>query len=219
MQKVKRRGWPEFKRSSYDLKRLGNGFLSELTDLIWGHVAYGYANIIYCDDWREVAKKYALELYHVVPYSTCARTCIGLVLEWCAQQGVNSEYMAYIFDNGSENAGELTELLKIDESREARRISLTTDDSDRIAGLQASDFLAWEIRNQFLNENPDPQGRNDLTRELAYLLKGRPFDFDPVRKMPKFALFEEAPTGQIRLDIPPQRPSAYFFFRCHLRAR
>lgn len=191
MTKVEKRGWPEFKRSSYDLKKLGGDFLSELTDLIWNHVAFGYANILYSDDWRKVANKYALELHHALPYPMCARTCIGHVRAWCAAHDVKSEYMAYIFDKGSQNSGELTELLKLDDSRAVRKISLTQDDSDRIAGLQASDFLAWEIRNQFLNHNPDPQSWADFTPELAYLLRGRSFDFDPVRKMPIFGFYRQ----------------------------
>lgn len=188
--KVKKRGLPEFKRSAYDVKKLGADFLFELAELIHEHTDYGFAYFIYCDDWREVAKEFALELCHVVPYSACARTCIGTVREWCAKHNIKSEYMAYVFDNGSQDAGELTELLKIDESNDARRISLTTDDSERIAGLQASDFLAWEMRNQFL-KNPDPQGWDDLTPELAYLLKGRPFEFKRSLKMPKFGFYRK----------------------------
>ena len=190
--KVQKRGLVEFKRSAYDIRKHGTDFLHELIDLIHEYADYGFAYFIYCDDWREIAKEYALELYHVVPYSTCARTCIGSVREWCAVHKVESEHMAYVFDKGSQDAGELIELLKIDESREARSISLTTDGSERIAGLQASDFLAWEMRNQFLNNNSDPNDWDDLTPELAYMLKGRPFEFQRLRKMPKFGFYRKA---------------------------
>ncbi len=190
--KTKKRGLREFHRADWDLKKYGNDFLIELGDLIYGYTQYGFAYFIYCRDWEEVAKDYALELFHALPYPICARACIGTVREWCATYKVQSDRMAYIFDKGSENAGELNELLKIDESRDARGISFTPDDSDRIAGLQASDFLAWEMRNQFLNVNDDPHVWGDLTPDLAHLLKGPAFQLARVLKMPKFGFYRKA---------------------------
>ncbi len=184
--KVRKKGFCEFKRSDYDLKKYGNEFLFELGDLLHQHAAYGFACGVYVDDWRDLSKVYALELYHVVPYSICARTCIGLVRQWHKKREIRAEHMAYIFDKGSENAGELLELLKIDESEEARGISVTTDDSERIAGLQAADFLAWEVRNQYLR-NPDPQSWQDLSPAFTHLLRV-PFDVD-LQRMPKFGVY------------------------------
>lgn len=186
--KIEKKGMREFKRSKYDMKKFGREFLLELGDLIYQHTAYGFAYGIYCDDWREVAKEYAMELFHLVPYSICARTCIGVVREWCANNKLPSEYMAYTFDQGSEDAGELVELLKIDQSQEARKVSLTTDDSKRIAGLQSSDFLAYEIRKQYLS-NPDPKDWNEMAPELVHLLRGRPFLRQSSGKIPKFGIY------------------------------
>src|SRR5216684_4720888 len=187
--KIQKRGLREFKRSSYDIKRFGSEFLTELIDLIYGHVAYGFAYGVYCDEWRNVAREYAMELLHLVPYSICARTCIGAVREWCAQNKVDSDRMAYVFDMGSEDAGELIELLKLDDSRDARRAmrSVSSADSEEIAGLQASDFLACEMHNQYLID-PDPKDWSKFTPELKYLLEDRPV-FRETGKVPKLGIY------------------------------
>ncbi len=182
--KVTKRGKKEFKRSSYNQKLYGNDFLFELEDMIRDHTLYGFANGIYCEDWRRVADKYAMELYHLVPFSICARTCIGMVREWCSKHDVSREYMAYFMDKGSEDSGELTQLLNIDMSQEVRDVTVIPDDSKRIAAIQAADFLSWEIRNQYL-VNPDPQDWNELTPMLAQLIRGRIWALSSVDKIPK----------------------------------
>lgn len=121
MNKIKNTGMSEFKRSEFNIKKYGIEFLAQLRGLIRGHVSFGFACGIDVDAWRRLSKIFAFELYHLVPYSICARTCIGLIREWCANHGVNAEHMAYIFDKGSQDAGELAELIKIDESLSARK--------------------------------------------------------------------------------------------------
>jgi Protein of unknown function (DUF3800) len=175
LSRIRAHGLVEFKRSKYNEKRLGAEFLHQLIGLIHRYTLHGYAYGIQLDDYQKVQEEYALDLYHLVPYSICARTCIGLVRQWWLQTEIRHDHIGYIFDKGSEGAGELIELLKIDASAEARTVvsSLSTDDSEQIAALQASDFLAWEIRNQYLK---DPEG-NDLdaavTDTLKHLMAGR----------------------------------------------
>ena len=189
--KVTRVGKKEFKRSKYDLKKFGNEFLFELEDLIRDHTIYGFANGIYCDDWRKVAEKYAMELNHLFPFSVCARTCIGLVREWCSKNNVRQQDMAYFMDRGSQDSGELTNLLNIDTSQQVRDVTVNPEDSEQIAALQAADYLAWEIRNQYLN-NPDPQNWNELTPQLERFIKGRIWALSSEKKIPKFGIYRAA---------------------------
>jgi hypothetical protein len=187
-EKVHKKGLPEFKRSKYNVRKHGTDFLHELISLIHQHTLYGFACAVANDDWKIVSKEYALELYHLVPYSICARTCIGLVREWCAKNGIQGDHMAYIFDKGSDGAGELIELLKIDQSADARKVisSVSSGDSEELSVLQASDFLAGELRDQFVKD-PDATDLDAVSPVLKHLL-AKPFDIDGTL-MPKFGIY------------------------------
>src|SRR5260370_5712391 len=154
---IRRLGLREFKRSGFDIRRLGDGPLLELSGLIHRGLSYGFACGIETHDWREIAKDYALELFHLVPYSICARTCIGFVREWGVEQNIRTDHIGYIFDTGSEGASELTELVNIDARQDARVTvpAVRCGDSEDYAGLQASDYLAWRIRTQFTTAGRD----------------------------------------------------------------
>jgi hypothetical protein len=139
--------------------------------------------------YRRLADEdYALELFHLVPYSICARTCIGFVREWGEGRNIRTDHIGYVFDKGSEGSGELTELLKIDQSQDARDTvpALSCRDSVEYAGLQASDYLAWGIRTQFIKAGSDPAkwDMDDVTPEMLALL-GAPF----VYRLPKFGIY------------------------------
>jgi hypothetical protein len=190
MDKIKKAGMGEFKRSEFNAKKHGRSFLTQLRAMIRGHVSYGFGCGIDNDAWHKLSKVYAFELYHLVPYSICARTCIGHARKWCFKHNIPFEHVAYIFDKGSQDAGELTELLKIDESLAARKTvdSLTTDCSHRIAGLQASDYLAWAIRKQYATD-PNPKDIGDMNPELEDLLT--PEVFEGLDKIPKFGFYFE----------------------------
>lgn len=210
LSRVRAKGLAEFKRSKYDEKRLGVEFLHELIGLIHRYTLYGYAYGIRLDDYQKVQNEYALDLYHLVPYSICARTCIGMVRQWCFQHEIKRDHIGYIFDKGSEEAGELIELLKIDASAETRTVisSFSTGDSKQLSTLQASDFLAWEVRNQYLR---DPEGNelDAVTDTLKHLMAER-ID-DEGLPIPKFGIYYEKDLRQLcikvkvplRKDVPP----------------
>lgn len=220
-------GLDEFKRSSFDEKADGaSTLLRRLRELIHEHTSFGFGYGIDNDGWRAVNKDYALELYHLVPYSLCARTCIALARHWCRRQRIATDHIAYIFDKGSEGAGELTELLKIDQSAEARKVvsSLSSADSIDLAGLQAADYLAWGFRAQLL-KNPnskDLEGNPELAHLLKYSVEGEePIprfgfyyerDLRDLCRRAKVALRKDVPSeiwrmkGPIRLKWPSTQP-------------
>lgn len=208
--KVTADGAQEFKRSSYSHKRRGNEFLFELEDLVRRHTICAFATGVYCEDWRQVANDYAMELYHLFPFSICARTCIGMVRAWCAKRQMSQDNMAYFVDKGSEDSGELTQLLNIDMSQEVRGVTVVPEDSKRIAAIQAADFLSWEIRNQYL-VNSDPQGWHELTPGLERLMKGRYWALSNESKVPKFGVYRYANLVKLcedakiplKKDVPP----------------
>jgi hypothetical protein len=185
---IRRLGLREFKRSGFDIRRLGDGPLLELSGIIHRRLSYGFACGIETDDWREIAKDYALELFHLVPYSICARTCIGFVRQWGVERNIRTDHIGYVFDKGSEGAGELTELLKIDASQDTRVTvaAVRGGDSEDYAGLQASDYLAWGIRTQFTKAGRDPEkwDADDITPEILGLL-GAPLRY----RVPKFGIY------------------------------
>jgi hypothetical protein len=202
MDKIKRAGIREFRRSSFNLKKYGEKFLLELQGLITGHAAYGFACGIDNAAWRMLSKEYAFELYHLVPYSICARTCVGLVREWCAKNSIDAAHMGYIFDKGSQDAGELTELLKMDVSLTARKTisSISSADSEDIAGIQAADYLSWLIRNQYMT-NADAKEPEDLYPELRALLGREAFERGNER-IPKFGFYHEKDLRKLIDSIP-----------------
>jgi len=172
MPKVKKYGWDELKRSAYDIKKRGHDPLLEFAGSINEHAIASFACGVDCDAWRVVAAEYAMQLYYLVPFSLCARTCIAIVRDWCRLNNVPQDYMAYIFDKGSEDYGQFTLLLQNDTSEEVQDITPIPENSKRIAGLQCADFLSWEIRTQFLKD-VNPKSEEEMTPELAALLRGR----------------------------------------------
>jgi hypothetical protein len=188
--KVKNKRLEEFKRSAYDFKKWGDDFLLELADVIDHHAICSFACGVDCDAWRTVAKTYAMELYYLVPFSLCARTCISIVRDWCRTNNVPQDYMAYIFDKGSQDTGMLLELLNNDMSDEVRDITIIPEDSKRIVGLQCSDFFSWETRNQFL-KNPNPTSLDELSPALAALLKGRFLTRTADSRVARFGVYNE----------------------------
>jgi len=200
MDKIKKAEMPEFKRSSFIINKHRVSFLPELRSMIRDHVSFGFGCGIDNEAWHRLSKFYSFELYHLVPYSICARACIGLVRQWCSNHEIPFEHMAYIFDHGTQDRGELTELLKIDESRAARKTvgSVTTDCSHRIAGLQASDYLAWAIRRQYATD-PNPEQIEDMNPELKDLLTQEAFERG---KIPKFGFYFEKDLIKLAQRIP-----------------
>jgi hypothetical protein len=199
MPKVKRHGLTEFKRSAYNMKKLGHDFPLALADIIHDRAACAFAVGIDCDDYRKVAKKYALGLYYLTPFSLCARTCVAIVRDWCRAKRVPHDHMAYIYDKGSEDSGTFFDLLRNDLSPEVKDITIIPECSHRIAGLQCADFLSWEIRNQFL-KNLNPRSKDELTPELASLLRGR--FLSPTRQatMLQFGVYRERDIEEVCQD-------------------
>jgi hypothetical protein len=211
MPKVQSRGLKEFKRSAFDVHKPGaKNFLEQLRNLIHGYTSFGFACGIDSNAWRSLHKEYASELYHLTPYSICARTCIGLARQWCANENIKSDHIAYIFDCGSQDSGELTELLKIDRSRDARNVvrSVSNDCSHNIAGLQAADYLAWAIRKQYLID-PDAKDISAAVPEVRAILK---HSEEGRERIPRFSFFWEKDLKKLyrdikvmpRKDVPPE---------------
>jgi hypothetical protein len=190
MAKVQKLGLKEFKRSNFDLKKFGHKALLEFVDIIGQHAIAGFGVSVDCDAWKRVATKYAMELYYLVPFSLCARTCVAIVRDWCRLYNVPQDHMAYIFDKGSQDYGEFTLLLQNDLSEEVRDVTPIPENSERIGGLQCADFLACETRKQFLI-NSDPR-LEDVTPELAQILKGRFLSQAPKGKVARFEVYREA---------------------------
>jgi hypothetical protein len=123
------------------------------------------------------------------------------VREWGAGRKIRTDHIGYIFDKGSEGAGEFTELLKIDQSQDARDTvaRISGGDSIEYAGLQAADYLSWGIRSQFMTAGPDPDKwdmeMDDVSREILALL-GAPL----VYRIPKFGIYYEKSLAKLCQD-------------------
>lgn len=120
-------------------------------------------------DWERANAKYQMAESHFYPYPICARTCIKGVRDWCRENARSMDEVEYIFDGGSEHAGDLLELLKRDADPLLRVLRPVPADSAKVWPIQSADYFAWEVRHQTLKDpNPVPA---DAYPTLARLLR------------------------------------------------
>jgi hypothetical protein len=166
----------EFKRSDFNAREIGDWpnlerdyFLAELANVIHKYTKHAFAYSISMPAWRAANAKYQMTEKNFYPYPICARTCIKGVRDWCAENGYNRDEVEYVFDQGSEHAGHLIELLKRDIDPVLRTVSPVPACSEKVRPIQAADYFAWEVRHQSLRDtNPLPE---DAYPTLARLLR------------------------------------------------
>jgi hypothetical protein len=171
-----RKGIAEFKRSNFNAHEIGDWpeperdhFLAELANIVHQYTKHAFAYSISMPDWRSANEKYRMDEHHLYPYPICARTCIRGVREWCAENGYDKAEVQYVFDEGSEHAEYLTELLRRDADPLLRELVPLPANSEKVRPVQAADYLAWEVRHQSLKDsNPLPA---DAYPTLARLLR------------------------------------------------
>jgi Protein of unknown function (DUF3800) len=166
----------EFKRADFNAREIGawpnperDHFLADLARTVHEHTKYAFAIGILMPDWHKANGKYQMAENHWYPYPLCARTCIRHVRDWCNEQGYDKQQVQYVFDKGSEHAWDLIELLKLDPDPALRALAPVPANSDEVRPIQAADYLAWEVRHQFIrNLNPQPE---EAYRTLYRLLR------------------------------------------------
>jgi hypothetical protein len=113
------------------------------------------------EDYRKVDKEYYLsETFK--PYAIAGRTCVTKVGKWADRSGIPKERVAYVFEDGACDKGELVHRLKTD------LISNYEFQSKGAAEFQAADLLAYE---HLLANTKISDGSLTMFHEVRYPLK------------------------------------------------
>lgn len=113
-------------------------FLSRLIGITKIRAQHSFATAILMHDYRKVDGKYKLH-GTISPYTLAARTCVGKVEQWARRWKIDLEQIAFFFEDGSEDKGDLTRRMKRDGKKAP--VFLKKEDS---AVFQAADMLAYE---------------------------------------------------------------------------
>jgi hypothetical protein len=113
-------------------------FLSRLINVITTRMRHSFVNAIQMDAYRKVNQEFMLE-ESLKPYSIAAGSCVGKVKRWADKWGVPQDQIAYVFEEGDADKGDMMEKLKIGQNI----IPLFLPKAKSVA-FQAADLLAYE---------------------------------------------------------------------------
>jgi hypothetical protein len=126
----------EFKNwKGNQLKR--NHFMTRLVNVIRHNVQSSFASVVVLKDYAEIGGKF--QSVEMSPYPLAGCTCITKVKRWADRQKIDKSTIAYVFENGDGDQGEL---LKCAE-RYCQVSAIPLLKSDSVA-FQAADLLAYE---------------------------------------------------------------------------
>lgn len=127
-------------------------FINDALRLIERHGCWSFATLVVSEDFNQAAKDQDLENTVGNAYLFTARTCLSDITGWCDEHRMNHP-VEYVFEKGDPKQGLLRQIMEHDGLPQPIFRSKTEKDSERsIVPLQASDFLAWEIRRGYKDE-------------------------------------------------------------------
>lgn len=118
-------------------KRKREQFLARLINIITTRVRHSFASGVLMDDFRQVNQKFKLEEF-IKPYALAGRTCVADIAKWAKKYGVAEDLIAYVFEDGAQDRGDLIYRLKND-----GKSNFSFAPKSHPA-LQAADLLAYE---------------------------------------------------------------------------
>lgn len=113
-------------------------FLARLINIVTTRVRHTFADAVLMDDYRKVDETYYLK-DTFTPYTIAARTCVAKVRRWATRYSVNEKDIAYLFEDGANDKGDLVRRLKADQISNYGFIPKAAS-----VALQAADLLAYE---------------------------------------------------------------------------
>jgi hypothetical protein len=142
-------------------------FLGRLINIILIRVRHSFASAVIMPDFRSVDAKYHLSEL-IKPYALAGCTCVEKVKQWAKRSAVNPEEIAYIFEDGDKDKGDL--MKRMEEDHKILPIFLKKDKS---VAFQAADLLAYEhllVNTQIFGKGQTPTF-SELRQPLQQLSK------------------------------------------------
>lgn len=127
-------GWEKRDRSQARAK-----LLSALAEIISDYSLHSFTCVVHTPGWLKVNEDYMLEEMGFSPFPIGGRTVAQCARQWCRDSGHDPDRVEYIFDQGSDDWGQLKNRLKNDFDIEA-----IDRDRRKIRPLQAADWIAYE---------------------------------------------------------------------------
>jgi len=127
----------EFTSSKGD-KHKRDRFMGRLISIIKSRVWHSFASAVVMDGYRKIDAKYCLGGF-AMPYALAGGTCIEKVERWKARRGRMDDEIAYFFEDGDTDKGDLMRIAK-----ERLGFTLQFLKKEQSAAFQAADLLAYE---------------------------------------------------------------------------
>jgi hypothetical protein len=162
--------WPT-KRYRWRSERTRSRFLHGLIDIMRHRVKLRVFTVIWLDHYHTLFPK---DRKHKIPWLMCALGCASRISKWAEQRSYDS--IPFIFERGGEGWGIALENHRGLEKQGRlgkTKIGSWTSDDKHVAGLQAADLWAWELRHHFQAQLPH-KPPYDLRKSLEKLMIGVP---------------------------------------------
>jgi hypothetical protein len=146
MNKFESGHWPE-RGYRWRSEKTKTRFLSDLLDIIRRRVKLRVFTAVQLGDYHQLFPKDE-KFKH--PWVLCAIGCASCISKWAEREGHDA--VPFIFEKGGEGWGIAMDNHRDLEKRGRRRktkIGSWTTDDRHVAGLQAADLWAWELRHHF----------------------------------------------------------------------
>ena len=124
-------------------------FMKEALTLINEHGCWSFATVVVSEDFNQIVQE--LNMGHLLgnAYTFAASCILSYITAWCDEQRMNQP-MEYIFEKGDAKQGVLRGIMERNGlPAPIFRPKQPEDSQVAIAPLQASDFLAYEVRRGY----------------------------------------------------------------------
>jgi hypothetical protein len=149
-----------------DYKKLddtqANEFLIGLASAQQVYMLLGVSCIVDMGVYKQIDDVFQLQTM-VPAFALGARVCVSLIETWQKQHSI--EYpVECVFEDGDFGRGKFIDLMRVE-----RMPAPIFKEKNDFPGLQAADYLAWEVANYMKRESVDPhqQARDSFSRLLA----------------------------------------------------
>jgi len=149
-----------------DDKRRRRLFLERLINVIKTRTRHSFVSCVMLEGFRKVDEHYPLSEMNK-PYALAGITCIDKVRTWARRWKIDEKQVAYMFEDGDKDRGDLLRCAKRDHGVAAKFM----DKSEAVA-FQAADLLAYEHRlanQRIFASGSGTLAMNDLRRSLQAL--------------------------------------------------
>lgn len=146
-------------------------FLHGLIDIMRYRIKLRVFTVIYLKHYHLM---FSRDKRHKIPWVMCALGCASRISKWGEQKATDP--IPFIFERGGEGWGRALE--NLDSLKNSGRLGKTkignwSLDDKHIAGLQAADLWAWELRHHFQAQLPE-LAPYELRTSLEKLMYGIP---------------------------------------------